>query len=456
MRKNEGGNMNQNENRLGQISSPLAVLKYAAPSMVMMLFMGLYTVVDTIFVARFISTDALSSLNIVCPVVQLIVGMASMLATGGNAIIASRMGEGKREAACRAFSLLVITGALLGIIITMVGCLFLTPIVEALGATPRLFADASAYLLIQLLFAPANIMQVLYQNFLIAAGRPGLGFGLCMGAGITNAVLDYLLIVPAGMGVSGAALATGIGYMIPALAGCVYFYKNKGPLQFARPKWDGQMLGKSCANGASEMVGQLSAAITTYFFNGTMLRLAGEDGVAAITIVIYTQFLLSALFIGFSMGIAPVISFHYGGKAYAKLKSTVRSCLGWIFSASLMVYMVTALFAPQLVTIFAAPQTAVFQIAVPGFRIFALSFLFCGFNLFISALFTALSNGKVSALVSFFRTFGFLLPALLILPHFFSAAGVWMAVPAAEGFAALLSGTLFFALRRRYGYLEGI
>lgn len=409
----------------------------------MMIFMGLYTVVDTIFVARFVDTNALSALNIVCPVINLIVGFGTMLATGGSAIIARKMGAGKQTRAAQDFTLIIAVGILSGVLIAVTGTAFIDGIVQYLGANRILFPYCREYLFILLLFTPASILQVLFQNLFVTAGRPGLGMLLGISAGIANIFLDYFFMVPLQMGIKGAALGTGIGYLIPAAAGLLFFSAGKSNLHFKRPVIDIAVLTESCTNGCSEMVSQGAAAVTTYLFNRIMMRLLGENGVAAITILIYTQFLLNALFIGFSMGVAPVISYHYGKRDKKQLKNIFSICMRFVFFLSVSVFMAAFLFGPQLVHIFSEKGTPVYEIARNGFLIFPFSFLFCGLNIFISAAFTALSNGKLSAVLSFLRTFGFITVLLLTLPALFGVTGVWLAVPVAELLAAIVALVFF-------------
>lgn len=441
------------ENPLAREFQPDSLLKFAFPSMVMMILMGFYTITDTIFVARFVNPYALSALNIVCPVINLIVGLGSMIASGGSAVVARNMGCGRERQARQNFTMLIIVGAILGGLICLLGVVFLDDIIRGLGSGHLLYPYCRDYLLLLLLFTPASILQVLFQNFFVTAGRPGLGMILAAAAGAANILLDYLFLVPLHMGIAGSALGTGIGYLIPAVIGGIFFLRTKGALRFEKPAADWNMLAASCLNGSSEMVGQLAAAVTTFLFNQALMGLAGEDGVAAVTILIYSQFLLSTLFIGYSMGVAPVISYHFGGKNYLQLKRIFHICFGFIGIVSLLTFSGTFLGAPRLVSLFAPEESTVYRLAVEGFRIFSFSFLFCGWNLFTSAAFTALSNGKVSAVLSFLRTFGFLSVALLLLPRLFGLTGVWLATPLAEGAALILSVRSLLRYRNVYRYL---
>ena len=296
-----------------------SLLKFAFPTIFMMIFMGLYTVVDTVFVARFADTNALSALNIVCPVINLIVGLGTMLATGGSAIIARKMGAGEHTRATQDFTLIISAGILFGVLIAVLGTFFIDRIVWGLGASSMLFPYCKEYLFILLLFTPASILQVLFQNLIVTAGRPGMGMVLGVSAGIVNILLDYIFMVPLRMGIKGAAFGTGIGYMILAVIGLWFFSAKKGSLHFRKPVIDFSVLAESCTNGFSEMVSQAATAVTTFLFNLIMMKLLGENAAAAITIMIYMQFFLSAFYIGFSMGVADVISYNYG-KLSAVLK----------------------------------------------------------------------------------------------------------------------------------------
>ena len=455
------------KNPLAESFNALSLIRFAFPSMVMMLFMGLYTIVDTIFVARFVDTNALSSINIVCPVINLIVGLGTMLATGGSAVVAKKMGNGNTEEARSNFTLIVVAGAVIGLLITAAGLFFLDEIIWGLGASEILFPYCRDYLTIQLIFAAFNMMQVLYQNLFVTAGKPTLGLVLAVLAGIANIVFDYVFIVLLQMGIKGAAIGTGIGYMIPTIIGTIFFLMcrsmrkrlpvagsvaKRSELHFCKPDMDASVLLKSCSNGASEMVSQCSTAVTTFLFNVTMMKLLGEDGVAAITVIIYSQFLLTTLYIGFSMGTAPVVSYNYGSGNVKQLKKTVRICFSFIAGISIFVFLFSMFGGESIAKVFAENNRNVFEITKNGFSIFSFSFLFSGCNIFSSALFTALSNGKASATISFLRTFGFIMVFLLALPRFLEVTGVWLAVPLAEFFTLILTVYLLCRHRKQYQY----
>lgn len=440
------------EDPLSQDFDIRSLFQFALPTIVMMLLMGGYTVVDTIFVARFAGTNALLALNIVCPVINLIVGLGTMLATGGSAIVARKMGAGESAGASQDFTLIVGAGALFGVAVTVLGTAFIDSIIRGLGASRILFPYCREYLFILLLFTPASMMQVLFQNLIVTAGRPGIGMALGISAGAANILFDYIFMVPLQIGIKGAALGTGIGYLIPTVAGILFFTVGNGSLHFRKPVMNLSVLAESCANGFSEMVSQAASAITTFLFNRIMMKLLGEDGVAAITIIIYTQFLLTALYIGFSMGVAPVISYNYGKQDNARLKKVFSICMRFIILVSIVIFGSAYAFGPPLVSFFAEKGTSVYEIARKGFLIFPFSFLFCGLNIFTSATFTALSNGKLSAVLSFLRTFGLILVLLLILPEFMGVTGVWLAVPIAELITMAVAFAFLYQNKDRYHY----
>lgn len=441
-------------NPLAQNFTVFSLLRFAFPTIFMMLFFGFYTIVDTMFVSRFVNTNALSSINIVTPVINIIVGLGTMLAAGGSAIIARKLGDGRDAEGRQDLTAITLVGAGIGLVIACIGLLYIRPIVYGLGASDVLAPYAMDYLSILLVFAPANIVQVVFTVFFVTAGRPGLGMVAGVMGGVANAVLDYVFIVPMQMGIAGAALATGIGYMIPVVIGAAFFFSNRrGALHFAKPRFRLRVLTEGCFNGSSEMVSQMSAAVTTFFFNAAMMKLLGENGVAAITIIIYSQFLLTTLYIGFSMGVAPVVSYNYGSGDYPQLRRICRICLGVIAFFSIVVFAVVLFGGSSLVYVFTERGTAVYEIARQGFLIFQFSFLLCGFNIFASSLFTALSNGLISAIISFSRTFLFLLVGLLVLPTIFKVNGIWITIPLAELLTFVLSLVFLVKYKDRYRYL---
>lgn len=468
--------MKKENNRLAKNFRGVSLFLFALPAMVMMVFQGLYTIVDTVFVARFVNTDALSAINIVTPVLSLTVGLGTMLAAGGNAVISRNMGEGYGRLAKENFTLVILSGAVSGTVLAGAILTWMKELLFFLGAKGVLYSYAGDYLGVLLFFLPAYMLQTIFANLFVTAGHPGLGTALSVGSGMMNIVLDYVFIVICHMGIKGAALGTGLGVSFTVIGGFIFFrpermnrkkrikgreQKNRGincvererTLCFCKTSFRKEVLLESCINGSSEMVGQLSAAVTTLLFNLSMLRLSGKDGVAAITIMNYLQFLFHGLYIGFSMGTAPVIGYHYGmfisekesapddsdGHSSKRLYGIIGLCMRFVLAASIGVFLLSFLGSEMLVGMFAGKSKTVYQLAAGGMKIFSFSFLFSGLNIFISAMFTALSNGKVSAFLSFFRTFVLLTGAILILPRFLGITGVWLAAPAAEFLGAFFS-----------------
>ncbi|MEA5012219.1 MAG: MATE family efflux transporter [Angelakisella sp.] len=440
-------------NPLSQSFTPWGLIKFTMPTIVNMIFLSLYTMVDGALVSRLIGENALAAVNMVYPILSVVVAIGIMLGTGGSAVIARRMGQGQSTEAKSAFSLLVAVGAAIGVIILVLGTVFLQPLIHLVGSTPALDAFSSSYLGTLLLFTPQSILQMLFQFLFVTAGRPHIGLWATVAGGISNLVLDYVFIEHYGFGIAGAALATGIGYSIPAGVGLVYFFFNKkGSLHFIKPKWEGKMLLQSCGNGSSEMVTNLATAVTTYLFNIAMLHYVGENGVAAITIVLYSQFLLTAVYLGFSSGVAPVISYHYGYQNNQELHKLYRISLWTITISSVVMLVVSVGLASSVTTIFVSRQSPVFDLAVKGFLLFSPTYLFTGINIFASSLFTAFSNGKVSALISFLRTFIILVGAVLVLPLFLGLTGIWLAVPVAELATMGVSVVCLKHYRKEYYY----
>ena len=423
---------------INQHFTPWALLKFAFPSIIMMIFMSLYTIVDGIFISRFLGSNALSSLNIVFPVINVVIAIATMLGTGGNAIISKYLGEGRDRDARECLTQLTVIGLAISLLLLVLTPIFLTPLCRALGSTDVLLADCRAYLSVSLLFAPACMLQTLFQSYLVTAGMPALGLFLTIGAGILNAILDYVLILVFPMGIAGAAIATGIGQSVPAVAGLFYFLLYRKGLYFTRFRLHPKELFMACYNGSSEMVTQLSNAVITFLFNLIMLDLAGENGVAAITILLYGQFLFNAFYLGFSIGISPIVGFQYGAGNRKQLRSIYRTTFLFVLASSVALTVIAVISSTPLVSVFTRdPET--FTLADAGFRIFAFNFLFSGFNIASSGFFTALSNGRVSAIISFLRTLVFIVLSLLTLPRFFGITGAWLAIPVAEFLTLMLA-----------------
>ncbi|MGM9648950.1 MAG: MATE family efflux transporter [Butyricicoccaceae bacterium] len=429
------------------------LLKFAFPSIVMQVCIGLYTIVDGIFVSRYAGTTALGCVNMIFPLISLEVGMGIMLGTGGSAVVARRLGEGQTERARQNFSFLTLTSLLVGIVFAACGNMWIDQIVRLMGASEAQFEMCRIYGKTMVTFSPALFLQALFQVFFVTAGKPVLGMALTMSAGVTNIMLDYVFVKELALGIGGAALATGIGQCIPAVIGLVYFsVVRNGILYFVRPVPDVRMLAQSCGNGSSEMVTNLANAVTTFLFNYAFLHFYGEDGVAAITIALYFQFVYMAVYFGYSTGVAPIIAFKYGCGDKVQLHSIVKYSMIFLILVSGGTYALSRLVMVPVVQVFAAPESHVFAITVEGFPLFALSFLLMGFSVFASSLFTALSNGLVSAIISFGRTLVFLSGAIVLLPQVIGASGLWLAVPAAELLGITVSVYFVWKNQKRYGY----
>lgn len=433
--------------------TPGFLIRFTLPTVVMMVFNSFYTMVDGGFVSNFAGTNALSAINIVFPIINLVLAVGIMLASGGSAVVATQLGEKKAEKARKSFSLIVLVGVLFGIIFAVIGMVFTKEIVIALGADEAVYQYGYDYAFYMSMFAPFAILQILFQFFFVTAGKPHLGLICTIVGGVSNIVFDYILIVPLDMGIKGAAIATGIGFIIPAVTGMIYFsLGRKRELRFARPGFDLQVILKTCTNGSSEMVSNLSVAITTYLFNYMMMKYLGADGVAAITIVLYAQYLFTAVFLGYTSGIAPLFSYNYGAKNKARLQKLFRMSNISVAVCSVAACALSILLANVVVQIFAKQGTVVYDLAIHGMYLFAPGFLFMGFNIFASGLFTSLSNGKISAILSFLRTFAFIVAAIAFLPMVLQVDGIWLSIPAAEFLAVLVAVWFMVRYQKVYEY----
>ena len=439
---------------IGRHFTTRTLLGFAFPSIAMMVFMSLYTIIDGMFVSQFLGSDALSSVNIVLPIISLFVALGVMLATGGCAIIAKKMGENNLLVARQNLTLFVVVGTLISIILAGILLVFINPLVKILGANADLLNYCIKYLRITLLFAPVNVLQLLFLSYFIAASRPGLGFGLTVAGGVTNMVLDYVFLGILGMGIEGAAIATGIGQAVPAIIGLLYFAFGKNELRFTKFSMEWDTLLQACANGSSEMVSNLSNAIITFLFNILMMRLVGAHGVAAITIVLYGQFLFNSLYLGFSMGVGPIISYNLGSKNQKELRHVFKLSAIFVISTSIFIAILSAVSAKPITAMFVDKGSETYVLASTGFALFSINYFFSGFNIFVSSLFTALSDGKSSALISFSRTFLCTVIFLLVLPIFFGVTGVWLAVPVAEVITILLSLYLLVNKNKIFHYFK--
>lgn len=439
-------------NSLGKEVTFLSLIKFTLPTIIMMVFFSLYTIIDGIFVSRYIGSNALSAINIVYPVICILIGISVMMATGGSAIVAKFMGEAKDKEARESFTLITITSIIFGLIIAIFSLIFIKQIIYLLGSTDSLYENSHTYLFTMLLFTPVIILKMLFDYFLITAGNPNLGLLSAIIGGVTNIILDYVLIVPLNMGLVGAALATCIGYSLPSIIGIIYFFNKKNTLHFVKPKFNFKTILYSCSNGSSEMVTQISSAVTTFLYNIIMIKLLGENGVASITIVLYAQFLLVSAYIGFTSGVSPRISYNFGSKNKQQLYKIIKYSYIFIMLFSISTFIISKYLSPLLISIFAGNGTELYDITLNGFNLFQISFLLCGVNIFTSGMFTAFSNGKVSALLSLLRTFIFLSSGIIFLPSLIGVNGVWLAVPLAEIMTLVFSLFYIYKYKNIYGY----
>jgi len=440
-------------NQLDKHISTKFLLKFALPTIISMTFTGLYSVIDGFFVANFISTDALSAVNLMMPIVFFSIAVGMMLGTGGIAVIARKLGQKREQEARENLSLIMLLAFIVSVIISAVAFLYIEPMIYLLGADKALYALCYDYAVVVLAILPLTIFSVITQNAFIAAGKAHLSLALAVLGGVINIILDYVLIVPFDMGITGAALATALGYAIPAVIGALYFACNrKGILYLVKPKFDGKALWQSCTNGASEMVNSLSVAITTLLFNLAMMSMLGSDGVAALSIALYLMSIMSSVFMGYSVGIAPLISYNYGKNETQRLKKIFQSSMAILIISSVAVFALSIAFAQPLVRIFTHHTSSVYALAVGGCRLFATGFLFMGVNIFASSMFTALSNGLVSAVLAMCRSIIFTISAILLLPHFLGVNGIWLAIPVAEFLGLLMAVFYFVKMKTRYHY----
>jgi putative MATE family efflux protein len=426
------------------------IFKFALPTIAMSVFMSFYTMVDGLFVSNFIGTNALSAINLTAPVIQLVTAVSTMLATGGSAVIMKKMGEQKPKEAREDFTFLILVNVTAGFLMCLLGYLVMEPLFEKMMLSAEVAGYCTSYLSCYLLFTIPILLMNNFTLYMIASEKAALSLLCSVTGGVLNMVLDYVFIALFSMGIEGAAIATGLGYSVTAVVGLFVFGNKKNLLYFTRPAFRFKVLSGAAANGCSEMATAMVTGIITMMFNWTMLHYVGENGVAAVTIIMYVLMFASSLYTGYSYGVAPMISYYYGEKNSEKLKKIINSSLKIIAAISAATAAASFAAAKPLVTVFARPDNPVYSLAVTGNQICTLALLFIGFNIFASGAFTALSNGIVSAVLAFSRSFVFMLITMLILPAFLGINGIWLATPAAELMALALSAGMFVKYRRMY------
>ena len=431
------------------------IVKFAVPTIAMTVFMSFYTMVDGLFVSNLIGTDALSAINLTAPVIQLVTAVSTMLATGGSAVIMKKMGEQKTDEAKEDFTFLIIVNVIVGLVMCAAGYLAMDFIFAGMNLSPAVEGYCVEYLSRYLIFTVPILLMNNFTLYMIASEKAVLSLICSVTGGILNMALDYVFIAGLDMGIGGAAVATGLGYSVTAVAGLFVFSRKKSLLHFKKPVFRIRVLGSAASNGCSEMATALVTGIVTMMFNWTMLHYVGEDGVAAVTIIMYVLMFASSLYTGYSYGVAPMLSFYYGEQNREKLKKLVGLSMKVIAVISVITAAASFVMTRPLVSVFARTDNPVYNLAVTGNRICTAALFFIGFNIFASGMFTALSNGIVSAVLAFSRSFVFMLITMIVLPLLLGVNGIWLATPAAELMALGLSFFMLLKYRKRYGYMSG-
>ena len=430
------------------------IFLYTLPVILSNLFSNIYGLVDSIFVANLVGIEALSAVNIVSPFLAVSLAVGTMLGAGGSAIVAKLIGEGKEKEARSSFTLFFIVGMSISVLFLALGLVFEKQILFLLGADDSVYGYCKDYALPIFISVPFMMASIIFQIFLTANGKPSLAFVLSVLGGIINIVFDYILIKPLGMGVAGAAVATGMGYGLQTIAGLLYFSLNrKSPLRFSKTKFDGRVLWQGLSNGASEMVSMLAISVTMVAMNNIVMRIIGANGVAAATVVLSAQSLFSAFVMGYSEGVAPLIGYNYGKGDENGLKKIFKSAMKTITVLSAITLIISFPLARPIAMIFSDGVKEVENLAVGGIFVSAAAFALMGFNIFASSMFTAFGDGKVSAILALFRTFVFLIIPLVSLPFVFGIRGVWISLPLAEICSIIMSVYFFRKKKALYRYL---
>lgn len=429
------------------------LLRFVFPCIIMMIVTSIYSIVDGFFVSNCVGKNAFAAVNLIMPVLMALSAFGFMIGTGGSALVAFTLGEGKKEKANEIFSMLILSEFLFGMLVTVVGFIFMPQIARALGASSLIIEDCVRYGRIGILTIAFFMMQNSFQSFLVTAEQAKMGLIVSIACGLTNMTLDFLLVYVWPLGVTGAALATGISELIGAFIPLIYFMrKNKSRLRLVRPRFDVRALRRACSNGASEMLTNLSASIIGMLYNMQLLKLAAENGVAAYGVIMYVSFIFMAIYFGYSVGVNPVIGYHYGAGNQKELKNILKKSLVLTSIAAVVMTSAAQLLAPSLATLFVGYDKILHDMTVNGLRLYSLVFLLCGFNIFGSAFFTGLNNGKISAIISFLRTLVIQIACIFILPVFLGLNGIWLSVSVAEGLTLFVTASLLVVYRKRYGY----
>lgn len=429
------------------------LIRFTIPSVIMLIFTSIYGVVDGIFVSNFAGKTPFAAINLIMPVFLILGGLGFMIGTGGSALVARYLGEGKKEKANKTFSMLIYVSLIFSLVVSILGAFFIKPISYALGARGQMLSDCVLYGSILLPSMFAFILQNEFQSFFIVAEKPQFAMWVTVGAGVTNMVLDALLVGLFRWGLMGAAVATAISQLVGGLVPLFYFvFSKETPLKLIKAKVNFKDLLKSCTNGSSEMMTNISMSVVTMLYNFQLMKIAGEDGIAAYGVIMYVGFVFVSAFIGFCVGSAPIISFHYGAKNQAELKKLLKMSTIIIAVVSVFMTVISLSLARTLSGIFVGYDKALLELTVRGFSIYCFSYLLVGFNIFGSSFFTALNDGLVSAIISFLRTLLFQVVAILVLPIFFDIDGIWFAVIVAEAMSLLVVLAFLKKMQPKYNY----
>ncbi len=430
------------------------LLRFVFPSVIMMVFTSIYGVVDGLFVSNFVGKTPFAAVNLIYPCIMIFGSFGFMFGTGGSALVAKTLGEQQPEKANRYFTMLIWATLIVGAVLSVIGILLMRPIALFLGASQEMLDDCVLYGRITLAFSVSFAFQNAFQSFLITAEKPKLGLATTVAAGVANMVLDALFIAGFRWGVAGAALATGLSQCVGGIIPLIYFLRpNDSLLRLTKTRLELSPILKACTNGISEMVSSITASVVGMLYNFQLLKYAGENGVASFGVLMYIEFIFVAIFVGYAIGSAPIVSYHFGAENHPELKNLLKKSLLLMGSLGCGMLVCAQALAVPLGKLFVGYDQLLFEMTVHAFRIYALTFLFAGFNIFSSSFFTALNNGAVSAAISFLRTFVFKLSAVLILPLLLGLDGIWWATFAAETLSFLVAMVFILAKRNRYHYL---
>lgn len=430
------------------------LIRFVIPSVVMMIFTSIYSIVDGFFVSNFVNKTAFAAVNLMMPLIMVLGAVGFMIGTGGTAIVAKTLGLGEKENANRYFSFLTYFTVISGVILAALGIFFARPVASLLGAGEGVMLEnCVTYCQLVLLGLPFFMLQNVFQSFFITAEKPKLGLFVTVMAGVTNIVLDALLIAVFEWGIAGAAIATAISQFVGGVFPLIYFGRdNSSTLRLGKSGFYGKVLLHTVTNGSSELMSNISSSVVTIFYNMQLMRFAGENGVAAYGAIMYVSFIFAAMFIGFSIGSSPIVSFHYGAGNRSELRSLRKKSVVIIGITSFAMTALSLLLSAPLSELFVGYDRELFELTHRGFIIFSFVFLTMGMNIFGSGFFTALNNGIVSAVIAFLRTLVFQIASVLILPIFFEMDGVWFSIIVADVLAFIVTLVFLVANRKKYGY----